>query len=124
MAKKAVKKEKELIIPIESEGLKTDISNYQATDKELELGVRVIPMEEKECRNVEENPDFVCSKKTLSNISMEELIAYKNGCELVCKHYENISRLDNIGYHKFNEFQAYANMVFNEIEKRVKEICN
>jgi hypothetical protein len=119
MAKKTVKKEKEL---------KTDILNYQPTDKELELGVRVIPMEEKEYRDVEENPDFttagfVHSKETLSSITIQELVAYRSACEILCRHYENLSRLDNKNCYLFNEFREYAASILNEMEIRLRKIC-
>jgi hypothetical protein len=129
MAKKNIKKEKEVSIPVVSEEVKTNISTLQLTNKELEIGAYARPMDENNIRDIETNPNFTNigfaePKKTLSNISMEELIAYKNGCEILCKHYENKSRLNSIHCHLFNKFNTYAKEIFNEIEKRVVEICN
>lgn len=126
MAKKNIKKEE--FITVETNELKTDISNIQLTEEELKVGAHSRHINKEDIKGVEFNPEFTNigfaePKKTLSNISMEELIAYKNGCELVCKQYENISRLDNINHKVFNEFQIYAKMIFNEIEKRIIEIC-
>ena len=117
MAKKNVKKEEQ-----------TSISTHQFTDEELKVGAYCSPAKEEDFRNIESNPDFTkigfaTPKKSLDNITMEELIAYKNGCELICKQYENVSRIDNIGYRRFNVFKSYAEMIFNEIERRVVDIC-
>ena len=127
MAKKIVKKEEQTSVDVKE--LKTNISTHQFTDEELKVGACCVPMKEREYKDVEPNPDFTkigfaTPKKNLKNISMEELIAYKNGCELVCRHYENVSRIDNIGYSNFNMFKDYAQMIYNEIEQRVKQLCN
>ena len=116
MAKKTVKKEEQTSVEVKE--LKTDISTQQFTDEELS-----------EYKDVESNPDFTkigvaTSKKNLKNISMEELIAYKNGCEIICNHYENLSRLDTKNSRLFTEFNSYATMIINELEIRVREICN
>lgn len=127
MTKKNIKKGE--LNSVETNELKTNISNIQLTEEEIKAGAYSRPINEEYIKDVESNPEFTTigfaePKKTLKNISMEELIAYKNGCELVYKHYENVSRIDNKHCHIFNEFNTYAVTIFNEIERRVKEICN
>jgi hypothetical protein len=77
--------------------LKTNISTSQLSDEELKVGAYCSPAKEEDFRNIESNPDFTkigfaTPKKSLDNITMEELIAYKNGCELICKQFVNEGR--------------------------------
>ena len=127
MAKKSIKKEEQTSVDVKE--LKTDISTLQLSNEEIKVGAYCSPAKEEDFRNIESNPDFTkigfaTPKKSLDNISMEELIAYKNGCELICKQYENVSRIDKIGYSNFNKFQFYAKQIFYEIERRIIEICD
>lgn len=62
--------------------------------------------------------------RTISNITIDELIAYEKASALVCGKYEVKARLSGIDQARFIEFSALHAKILDEMEKRVIEICS
>lgn len=64
-----------------------------------------------------------CEMKLFSDLNITELISYEQACALLCRRFEKNVQLDFNNNLKFKEYQHYYEMIFNELEKRVAEIC-
>lgn len=77
------------------------------------------PMSQIHTTYVENNSEI----KLFSDLSITELISYEQACALLCRRFEKSVQLDFNNNLKFKEYQRYYEMIFNELGKRVAEIC-
>lgn len=59
----------------------------------------------------------------LTKINVIELLALEKACALLCKRYETTAQLDFMNNAKFKEFKSYYEMIFDELEARIVNVC-
>lgn len=101
---------------------KNNKQNVKDVIEQCELGVKL-----------EENFDESCIIKTstilteikqdICNISLIELVHLENACALICKKYEMAARIDRENNDKFKEYKTYYQKIFEELERRVANLC-
>ena len=69
------------------------------------------------------NDSPINKKKPLSELSITELMSLQQACALLCKRYETIAQLDINNNMLFKEYQAYYEMIFVELGKRIVKHC-
>ena len=62
-------------------------------------------------------------KRKLEIVGIEQLIAFEKAASIVCGRYEIKARLSGEDNVKFNEFVGYHQLIVEELEKRVIEVC-
>jgi uncharacterized ferredoxin-like protein len=63
------------------------------------------------------------SSNDLNKINVIELLALEKACALLCKRYETTAQLDFMNNAKFKEFKSYYEMIFDELEARIVNVC-